>query len=153
MLTLFASLLGFISSTLPKFFDVIQDKHDRQHELKILALQLRQMQRNHSQRMAEIAVQADIHESLALHKHDASLSNAGWVGQLRASVRPVITYLFFTLFASVKACTLYILITDHNIHLYQALPQIWDADTQALFAAVISFWFGQRALSKFRQSH
>ncbi|WP_086930554.1 hypothetical protein [Agarilytica rhodophyticola] len=54
----------------------------------------------------------------------ASLSNEGWVGQLRASVRPVITYLFFTLFAPVKACTLYILITDHNIHLYQALPQI-----------------------------
>ncbi|WP_276309667.1 hypothetical protein [Salinicola acroporae] len=28
------------------------------------------------------------------------------------------------------------------------LPQIWDSETQALFAAVMSFWFGQRALAK-----
>jgi len=32
------------------------------------------------------------------------------------------------------------------------LIAIWDIETQALFAAVMSFWFGQRALSKFRSN-
>jgi hypothetical protein len=31
------------------------------------------------------------------------------------------------------------------------LPRIWDPKTQALFAAVMSFWFGQRALSMLRK--
>jgi hypothetical protein len=35
--------------------------------------------------------------------------------------------------------------------LAEALPRIWDPETQALFAAAMSFWFSQRALSTFRK--
>ncbi len=74
-----------------------------------------------------------------------------WVDALRASVRPIITYAFFLLFASVKGSALYVLIVVEGILLAEALPRIWDPETQALFAAAMSFWFGQRALSKLRQ--
>jgi hypothetical protein len=71
-----------------------------------------------------------------------------WVDGLRASVRPVITYAFFTLFTVVKASALYVLVSEEGLTVIQALPQIWDPETQALFAAVMSFWFGQRGLAK-----
>ena len=29
------------------------------------------------------------------------------------------------------------------------LAQVWDAETRALFAAILSFWFGHRALKTF----
>ena len=77
-------------------------------------------------------------------------SGVTWVDGLRASVRPVITYAFFLLFTTVKVSALYVLVVDQGIEFVVALPQIWDPETQALFAAVMSFWFGQRALAKAR---
>ncbi len=65
-------------------------------------------------------------------------------------MRPVITYAFFTLFTAVKLSTLYVLMAEEGLAFVIAIPQVWDPETQALFAAVMSFWFGQRALNKIR---
>ena len=110
------------------------------------------MRLGHTQRLEEIEVQADIAESKALYKHDAALGGSSrWVDGLRASVRPLITYAFFILFASVKGSGLYLLIAVEGLLIAEALPRIWDPETQALFAAVMSFWFGNRTLSKLRE--
>jgi len=150
MLTLLGSLLGFVSSAFPDLLKLWQDHQDRQHELAILDRQMEQMRLGHTQRLEEIAVEADIAESQALYKHDSQPSGVGWIDGLRASVRPVITYAFFLLFTTVKASALYVLVSEEGLTVIQALPQIWDPETQALFAAVMSFWFGQRALAKAR---
>ncbi|MCZ2204430.1 hypothetical protein [Bartonella sp. A05] len=39
-------------------------------------------------------------------------------------------------------------IAGAGYRLTTGLMTVWDAETQALFAAVMSFWFGQRALDK-----
>ena len=149
MLTLLASMLGFASSALPRLADFWQDRNDRKHELAILDRQLEQARLGHQQRLEEIAVQADIAESQALYQHDAKLaSGAPWVDALRASVRPIVTYLFFLLFASVKISGLVVLVFDQNVDIPNALITIWDEETQALFAGIISFWFGSRSLRK-----
>ena len=150
MLTLLGSLLGFVTSAFPDLLGLFRDGQDRQHELAILDRQLEQMKLGHQQRLEEIEVQADIAESKALYRHDKPVGVA-WVDALRASVRPVVTYAFFLLFAGVKGSALYVLIAVEGLVLADALPRIWDPETQALFAAVMSFWFGNRALSKLRQ--
>ena len=150
MLTLLGSLLGFVTSAFPDLLGLFRDWQDRKHELAILDRQMEQMKLGHQQRLEEIEVQADIAESKALYRHDKAVGVA-WVDALRASVRPVITYAFFALFASVKGSALYVLIAVEGLLLAEALPRIWDPETQALFAAVMSFWFGQRALSKLRE--
>ena len=35
----------------------------------------------------------------------------------------------------------------------EAVNILWDDDTKAIFAAIISFWFGSRAIDKTRNSH
>lgn len=150
MMTLFASLLGFTSSTVPTLLRFWQERSDRQHELLILEKQIEQMRQGLSQRVDEINVQADINQSAARYPHNVSLSKGTWVDTLRASVRPVLTYAFFLLFTLVKLCALYVLVVDQQQTVAQALPQIWDQETHALFAAVMAFWFGQRALAKHR---
>lgn len=55
----------------------------------------------------------------------------------------------FILFATVKTAALFKLL-DQGVGITDGLIAVWDAETQALFAAVMSFWFGQRALAKFR---
>ncbi len=150
MLTLLGSLLGFVSSAFPDLLSLWRDRQDRKHELAILDRQMEQMRLGHSQRLEEIAVEADIAESQALYKHDSQPSGVKWVDGLRASVRPVITYAFFMLFTVVKVSTLYVLMAEEGLAFVVAIPQVWDPETQALFAAVMSFWFGQRALAKAR---
>jgi len=149
MLTLLGSLLGFVTSAFPDLLGLFRDRQDRMHELAILDRQMEQAKLGHQQRLEEIEVQADIAESKALYKHDQPVG-VGWVDTLRASVRPIITYAFFGLFASVKGSGLYVLITVEGLLFAEALPQIWDPETQALFAAVMSFWFGSRTFTKMR---
>ena len=149
MLTLLGSLLGFATSAFPDLLALFRDRQDRMHELAILDRQMEQAKLGHQQRLEEIEVQADIAESKALYQHDKP-AGIVWVDSLRASVRPIITYAFFGLFASVKGSGLYVLITVEGLLLTEALPRIWDPETQALFAAVMSFWFGSRTFQKMR---
>lgn len=151
MLTLLGSLLGFITSAFPQLLGLIRDWQDRKHELAILDRQMEMQKLGHTQRLEEIAVTADIAESQALYQHDAQPSNVKWVDGLRSSVRPMITYAFFLLFAAVKVSGLYLLIAVEGLVLAEALPRIWDNETAALFAAVVSFWFGARSLAKARE--
>ena len=150
MLTLLGSLLGFISSTFPDLLKLWQDKQDRKHELQILDRQMEQMRLGHNQRLDEIAINADVSQSLALYRHDSQPSGVTWVDGLRASVRPVITYGFFILFAWVKLSAVVLLMNQDGLSINEALIQIWDAETQALFAGILSFWFGSRSLAKRR---
>lgn len=151
MLTLLGSLLGFLSSAFPDVLKLWRDNADRKHELAILDRQMEAQRQGHTQRLEEIQVQADIAESKALYRHASQPSGVKWVEALRASVRPVITYAFFILFAVVKSAALYKLL-DQGVGITDGLIAVWDGETQALFAAVMSFWFGQRALAKFRSS-
>ena len=151
MLTLLGSLLGFLSSAFPDFLKLWRDHSDRKHELAILDRQMEAQRQGHTQRLEEIQVQADIAESNALYSHASQPSGVKWVEALRASVRPIITYAFFILFATVKTAALFKLL-DQGVGITAGLIAVWDGETQALFAAVMSFWFGQRALSKFRSN-
>ncbi|MCC3862535.1 hypothetical protein [Pseudemcibacter aquimaris] len=151
MLTLLGSLLGFFSSAFPDFLKLWRDHSDRKHELAILDRQLEAQRQGHTQRLEEIQVEADVAESKALYAHASQPSGVKWVEALRASVRPIITYAFFILFATVKTAALFKLL-DQGVDLTSGLIAVWDAETQALFAAVMSFWFGQRALAKFRSN-
>jgi hypothetical protein len=149
MLTLLGSLLGFFSSAFPDFLKLWRDHSDRKHELAILDRQLEAQRQGHSQRLEEIQVGADVAESKTLYSHASQPSGVKWVEALRASVRPIITYAFFILFATVKTAALFKLL-DQGVGITDGLIAVWDTETQALFAAVMSFWFGQRALAKFR---
>jgi hypothetical protein len=138
MITLLGSLLGFLSAAFPDFLKLVRDGQDRKHELAILEMQMAQQAQGHTNRLEEINAQADIAESRALYR----TYNIGirWVDALNGTVRPVIAYSFFILYAVVKM-----------MQFSADLPWlIWTEEDQAIFAGIISFYFGQRAMSKVR---
>jgi hypothetical protein len=139
MITLIGALLGFISSAFPDLLKIWRDAADRKHELAILQMQMEQQRQGHTNRLEEINVQADIAESRALYK--TYHTGIKWVDALNGTVRPVIAYSFFILYAVVKM-----------MQFSADLPWLlWTAEDQAIFAGIISFYFGQRAMSKLRQ--
>ena len=144
MLSLLGSLLGFTSSFLPKVIDYFQDRRDKAHELALLDLQIAAQRDSHLQRLEEINIDADIREAESLHRHDRKVG-IGWVDALRGSVRPVVTYIMVLEFVFVKSAAMYLIFGADGVNL-ATLNMVWDDETRALLAAILSFWFGHRAL-------
>tara|TARA_E500000305_G_scaffold110158_1_gene117243 strand:+ start:1476 stop:1919 length:444 start_codon:yes stop_codon:yes gene_type:complete len=144
MITLLGSLLGFGSSMLPKVFEIFTDRSDKSHELKVLEMQMKAQSQGHGERLEEINAEADIKEIQSLHQHD-KLTGVGFIDGLRGSVRPVVTYVFLALFVTVEIVALFSLI-NAGTNAGDALQIIWSQDINSLWAAILSFWFGSRAI-------
>ena len=88
-------------------------------------------------------------EMQAIYAHDTSLNEgtSTWMKNLRASVRPVITYGFFLLLVGIDASLAWHGFTT-NVPFNEMADQLWDDNTQALFASIIAFHFGGRAFGK-----
>ncbi len=145
MITLLGSLLGFFGSAFPDVLKLFRDAADRRHEIRILEMQLEQQRLGHVQRLEEIHVQADVAESAAIYKTYAT--GIHWVDALNGTVRPVLAYAFFWLYVAVKAAQFSLL---SDLSTTAILMVLWTEEDQAIFAGIISFYFGQRAMSKVR---
>ena len=171
MLTLISTLVSFLMGGLPKILDFLQDKSDKKHEFDLAQLQIdREMQLRklgfeaqerveqiHTQQLEietksaekQSLINAQQAEMQAIYAHDMSLNEgtSTWMKDLRASVRPVITYGFFFLLVGIDACLAYHGIAS-GASFNDLADQLWDNDTQALFASIIAFHFGGRAFGK-----
>jgi hypothetical protein len=102
-------------------------------------------------KLEELDAKADIVETEKLYEHDMALAaRGGWIVSLQASVRPVITYLFMFTFLTVEGGIVYSLITTQGAYWVTALQAVWSDEVMAIFSAILSFWFGNRAMSKAR---
>ena len=148
MLSLLGSLMGFGTSFLPKVMDYFQDKQDKAHELRLMDKQLENQKVLGAQKLQMTHVEADIRESEALLKHDANLQNKAspWVVNLAASVRPVVTYL---LFLEIFVLTFAVQFGFIDKEQYQL---IWSSEMSAVWAGIVSFWFGSRTMARKQQT-
>jgi hypothetical protein len=167
MLTLLSTLISFLAGGLPKFLDFFQDRADKAHELALARLQIErelelrkagfeaqerienihteQMQIQGEQQMAQLAMQ----EKQALYAHDIAIGQGAsqWVVNLRALVRPMITYGLFLLLVFVDVAGFFYA-WNTNVDFKLMLDQLWDDEIQLIWASVVAFWFGSQAFSK-----
>jgi len=148
MMTLLGSLLGFGTSFLPEVLNYFKASQDHKHNLERMSVEMDMMTKRNELKLNIIDKQAEIKETEGLYKHDA-IDAGGFVNALRGSVRPVITYAFFGLFVAIKVTALMSLLNQTGVSLNMALDTVWDDQTAGLFAAIMSFWFGNRAVSKY----
>lgn len=151
MLSLLGSLLGFAGSAVPAITDHFASKEDRKHELDKMRMmaELRKEGYDFDIKMYETMGADKEHERLI--QHDISINKGtGIISGLQKSVRPVITYAFFGLFATIEI-TLLMNAIEMGTPFNEAIQLLWDAETKAIFAAIISFWFGSRAIEKARK--
>ena len=147
MITLLGSLLGFGTSFLPEVLNYFKAGQNHKHKLELMQVEMEMMSKRSELKLQLLDKEADIKETEGLYKHD-SIDAGGFINALRGSVRPIITYCFFALFVGVKVTALLALL-DVGHDMGRALSLIWDDATAGLFAAIMSFWFGNRAVSKY----
>ena len=149
MITLLGSLLGFGTSIIPEILGFFKQGQANKQELAMLEAKAKYAQALSSMKLEELDAKADIVETEKLYEHDTALAaRGGWVVSLQASVRPVITYLFMFTILAVEAGIIYSLMTTQGADWVTALQAAWTEDVMAIFSAILSFWFGHRAMSK-----
>ena len=146
MITLLATLTGFISSLIPEIMKYFVDKNDKKHEIQILEYQLQINKLNNNRKLEEIASLQNNSEVQAIYK--TYKTGIYWVDSLNGTVRPVLAYAFFAIYSFIKFLQYKIVIASAAI--YEVIDILWNVDDQAIFAGIISFYFGQRTISKLR---
>ncbi len=160
MLSLISSLMGFAAGGLPKVLDFVQDRGDKKHELALMAMQREReialakegfiaQARVEEIKTEQIEMQTQAQEKLAMWKHDMKIGEGAstWVINLRASVRPVVTYIFVGLLVVVDVAGIWYAYST-GVAFAQAMEMVFSDDEMAILAAIISFHFGGRAFSK-----
>jgi hypothetical protein len=154
MLTLITTLVGALLGFVPELFKIFKDKSDKEHELKLIDLQMKQAELGHDQRMAEINTSADISESNAIYR--TYKTGIQWIDGYNGTVRPTIAYAFFGLYSFVKAIVIYNVIlhvgsTEMPVFLLKdTLAMVWSEEDSAALFGILGFYYGNRAMSKGR---
>ena len=146
--TLLGSLIGFGGSAIPSVIDLFKQRGDNKQELAKIKLQAELRKEGYDFDLKMFDKQAGDKEHARLIAHDIAMSkNGGFIGALQRSVRPVITYCFFGLFATIEVVMLMEALKTGQ-PFAESIQLLWTEETQAIFAAIISFWFGSRAMDK-----
>lgn len=160
MITLFSTLISFLTGGLPKLLDFFQDKSDKKHELQLAQMQLDQQMRMQSAgfqaqerveaiHTEQLQIEANVQERQALYAHDIAIGQGAsqWVINMRAIVRPAITFGLFGLLVFVDIFGFYYAIKT-GVAFDAAMNILWDDETQIIWSSVVAFWFGTQAFSK-----
>ncbi len=160
MLTLISTALSFLMGGLPKLLDFFQDKSDKSHELELARMQtereLQMLERGYAAqarieeiRTDQIAMTTAVQEREALYAHDIAIGQGAsqWVINLRASVRPMVTYLFVFLLIVVDIASIW-WAWSSGAAFAESVTLIFDGDEMQILASIIAFWFGTQAFAK-----
>lgn len=163
MFTLLTTLVSFLAGNTPKFLDFFQDRSDKKHELALAEMQMKQQlelqkagfvaqkeleeikldevkietdAQNYQAQLADVdsARQADV---------EAGKGSSMWVVNIRALVRPAITFGLFSIFLFVELFGFYYAIHT-GVLFSEALSILWSDETQIIWASIVGFYFGTR---------
>jgi len=160
MMTLLSTLLGFASAGLPKVMDYFQDRGDKKHELALMAMQQSRdialakegyiaQARVEEIKTDQVEMQTQAQERVTMYKHDMKIGEGAstWVINLRASVRPIVTYVFVGLLVVVDIAGIWYAYST-GVAFADAMTLVFSDDEMSILAAIIAFHFGGRAFSK-----
>lgn len=173
MLTIISTLLGLLTSGLPKLLDFFQSKQDQKHEAELSRLQIERelalakegfaaQAKMEEIRTEQVAMQtaaqmeqAAMEGIKSAHSHDKEiLSRADkWIVNLNGMVRPAVTFLFVLELIGINVFLCYYLINQPGLitdfaSLMSYIDQIFTESELSMLGAIIGYWFGSRGWSK-----
>lgn len=163
MFTLLTTVISFLAGNTPKFLDFFQQRNDQKHEVALAQLQMTQQL---ELQKAGFVAQKDLEEikfdelktQTDSDNYKARLSDVGsarqndtetargastWVINVRALVRPAITFGLFAIFLFVELFGCWYAYYN-SVDFKTALDLLWDNETQIVWASIVGFYFGTR---------
>ena len=159
MLTLISTALSFLMGGLPKLLNFFQDRSDKAHELELAKMQtereLQMLERGYIAqarveeiRSDQIQMETQAVERSAMYQHDIEIGKGAsqWIINLRASVRPMVTYLFVLLLIVVDIASIW-WAWSVGAPFAESVTMIFDDQEMQILASIIAFWFGSQSFA------
>lgn len=143
--TVVGGILGFLASLIPEIFAFLRERKGKCPETSTTG--------TNGAVVAEEELVAPVPQGATYDPASQAERRIPYtpLDVLRSSVRPVITYVFFGAFIGLKLMSMHHAIWYDHTKVVDVLPIIWDEGTEALFALVLAFWFGSRAIAHVRR--
>jgi len=152
--SLLGSLIGGGFRLAPEILKWLDRKGERAHELSMLNAQVAADKQRGEQRERELNLEAEIArvaQGLSTLREalvgQFQRTGVKWVDALNVSVRPVITYAFFGLYAAVKLAT-YVALLQSGVGWGEAVKAVWTDADMALWSGILNFYFLGRVFDK-----
>ena len=142
MITLFASITGFISSIIPEIIKYLTLSNDKKYQLNILDRQIEYSKLNAGKELEYLITSRNIIEQASLYA--TYKSNIKWVDALNSSVRPTLAYSFFFIYLTIKY--LQYKAISNTSYAVEYLEILWSVDDKVVFASIISFYYGHKTI-------
>lgn len=154
LLTLFGGGLGGVLRLVPAILKLFTDQRDRDHEYRMTKLQL-DIDKARSQQAIDLAhVQGDVAAEggemqayIEAIKGQGQITGVPWVDALNASVRPVLTYWWMSIFTIYKISTIVAACLAWT-SLNDFLLKLWTMQDAGILSMILGFWFVDRAMRK-----
>ena len=152
--SLIGGLFGGLLRLAPEVFKLFDKKNERAHELRMVEAEMEFAKIRGEIAMRQVEAQMTMAEmdtmAQAFKEQSETTKNAGWfVSAISALVRPMVTYAFLALYASVKIASFLIAI-EQGGNWKDVLTSMWGSDDLAVFNMIISFWFVGRVYERSR---
>ena len=147
LLSLLSPLLGILGSLLPNIVRIFEKREENKHEIELTKLKMDAAALQAEAALDVETVKAIVTEGQSIRVHDSSLDGGKFLNALRASIRPVVTYIFFFTFILIKVVAMATMISI-GADIPTIIATVWDTETMALFGTIMAFWFGSRFLEK-----
>lgn len=148
LLGILSPFLGIVGSLLPSIIRIFEKKQDLQHEIELTKIKMDAAVATANTAFDTEAIKGLVQQGQSLRDHDKSLDGGVFINTLRASIRPVITYLFFGLFVIVKTSAAWVMLAN-GMDVPSMLAAVWDEQTMSLFSTILAFWFGSRIFERY----
>ena len=160
MMTMISTFLSFLAGGLPKILSIFQDRQDKKHELALVAAQRERelalaergfiaQARVEEIKLEQIQTQTAGEERQALYNHDIEIGKGAsqWMINLRASVRPVVTYIFVLELVALNIAGVWYA-WHQGVPFAAAMAEVFSDDEMLILSSIIAFWFGTQAFGK-----
>jgi hypothetical protein len=160
MMTMVSTFLSFLAGGLPKILSIFQDRQDKKHELALVAAQKERelalaergfiaQARVEEIKLEQIQTQTAAEERQALYNHDIEIGKGAsqWMINLRASVRPVVTYIFVLELVAINIAGVWYAYNT-GVPFAAAMAEVFSDDEMLILSSIIAFWFGTQAFGK-----
>jgi len=160
MMTMISTLLSFLAGGLPKILQIFQDRQDKKHELALVSAQKERelalaergfiaQARVEEIKTEQVAMETAAEERVALYQHDMEIGKGAsrWIINLRASVRPVVTYIFVLELVALNIAGVWYAYST-GIPFVEAMDNVFGDDEMIILSSIIAFWFGSQSFQK-----
>lgn len=147
MIAAIGAIAAFLSTVAPLLVQWLTLRENNSHAREMELL------RQQGERQ-KVAGQVDIENARvdarqAEHIYDFASGSSGvrWVDAMAVFIRPFVTLMFFMLYLLMKV-GLFIYAVNSGYDLGQLVKLVWGEADEAIFGAIMGFWFGNRVIMR-----